>query len=149
MSVTWKHRGYWVSTIKQLLKSGQLTNRLLPYQIGQYGQLQEWQHDCDDGEKEHRHLSHLYGFHPGNQVNLHTTPTLAAAVKRVMERRGDKATGWAMGWKLNIWARLQDGDHALRLLTNLLTLVREPDDSTPNVGGTYPNLFDAHPPVSD
>lgn len=131
---------------KRVTEIRQLTDKLLPYQIGKYGQLQEWQHDVDDGEKEHRHISHLYGFYPGNQINLNTTPTLAAAVKRVMERRGDQATGWAMGWKLNVWARLGEGDHALRLLTNLLTLVRELDDSTHHVGGTYPNLFDAHPP---
>lgn len=131
---------------KTVAEISQLTTRLLPYQIGQYGQLQEWQHDYEDGEKEHRHISHLYGFYPGNQINLESTPVPAAAVKRVMERRGDRATGWAMGWKLNVWARLHEGDHAMRLLTNLLTLVRESDDSSHNVGGTYPNLFDAHPP---
>nr|WP_299415192.1 glycoside hydrolase family 95 protein [uncultured Emticicia sp.] len=117
---------------------------LLPYQIGKYGQLQEWQEDFEDADVQHRHFSHLYAFHPSNQINWFT-PELISAVKKVMERRGDLATGWSMGWKVNIWARLQDGDHALKLLTNLFKLVRS---HTTNMegGGTYPNLFDAHPP---
>lgn len=119
--------------------------RLLPYQIGKYGQLQEWQFDFEDGEKEHRHISHLYGFHPGNQINLQATPELAAAVKRSMERRGDKATGWSMGWKMNMNARLGDGEKAYTLLANLLHLIRE-NDTKYQGGGSYPNLFDAHPP---
>ncbi|GAB4021347.1 glycoside hydrolase family 95 protein [Spirosoma koreense] len=119
--------------------------KLLPYQIGKYGQLQEWQFDFEDGEKEHRHISHLYGFHPSNQINLNTTPKLSAAVAKTMERRGDKATGWSMGWKINVYARLQNGDKAHALLTNLLHLVKE--ENTKMVGGgVYPNLFDAHPP---
>ncbi|WP_148289317.1 glycoside hydrolase family 95 protein [Fibrella aestuarina] len=119
--------------------------KLLPYQIGKYGQLQEWQFDFEDGEKEHRHISHLYGFHPSNQINPYTTPELTAAVATSMERRGDKATGWSMGWKINVYARLQDGDKAHKLLTNLVHLVQE--DGTKMVGGgLYPNLFDAHPP---
>ncbi len=119
--------------------------KLLPYQIGKYGQLQEWQEDFEDGEKEHRHVSHLYAIHPSNQINHQTTPELVSAVKKSMERRGDAATGWSMGWKVNIWARLLDGDHALKLLTNLFKLVRETGTNMRG-GGTYPNLFDAHPP---
>lgn len=119
--------------------------KLLPYQIGKYGQLQEWQFDFEDGEKEHRHISHLYGFHPGNQINPRATPQLTAAVQRSMERRGDKATGWSMGWKMNVNARLLDGEKAYTLLSNLLHLIRE-NDIKYKGGGSYPNLFDAHPP---
>jgi alpha-L-fucosidase 2 len=119
--------------------------RLLPYQTGKYGQLQEWQFDFEDGDEKHRHISHLYGFHPGNQIDLQEDPELVAGIRRVMERRGDKATGWSMGWKINVWARLRDGDHALKLISDLLTLVRE-NDTRYAGGGTYPNLFDAHPP---
>ncbi|HEX9956182.1 MAG TPA: glycoside hydrolase family 95 protein, partial [Fibrella sp.] len=114
-------------------------------QIGKYGQLQEWQVDFEDGDVQHRHFSHLYAIHPSNQINRRTTPELAAAAKRVMERRGDLATGWSMGWKVNVWARLLDGDHALKLITNLFKLVRTNSTSMQG-GGTYPNLFDAHPP---
>ncbi len=120
-------------------------SKLLPYQIGKYGQLQEWQFDFEDGEKEHRHISHLYGFHPGNQINAQATPELTAAVQRSMERRGDKATGWSMGWKMNVNARLLDGEKAYTLLSNLLHLIRE-NDIKYKGGGSYPNLFDAHPP---
>lgn len=120
-------------------------SQLLPYQIGKYGQLQEWQEDFEDGDVQHRHFSHLYAIHPSNQINLQTTPELAAAVKRVMERRGDLATGWSMGWKVNVWARLNDGDHALKLLSNLFQLIKTYTTHMQG-GGTYPNLFCAHPP---
>ena len=119
--------------------------KLLPYQIGKYGQLQEWQFDFDEQDPEHRHISHLYGFHPGNQINLEKAPQLSAAVRQSMERRGDKATGWSMGWKVNVWARLHEGDRALKLLTDLLHLVKEGEPGTQR-SGTYTNLFDAHPP---
>jgi len=119
--------------------------QLIPYQVGMYGQLQEWQFDFEDAHIHHRHNSHLYGFHPGNQINIKTTPDLVAGVKKVMERRGDHGTGWSMGWKINVWARFLDGDHAHKLITNLFNLVRE-NDSEYSGGGTYPNLFDAHPP---
>ena len=120
--------------------------KLLPYQIGKYGQLQEWQFDFEDGEKEHRHISHLYGIYPSNQINPHTNPDLNSAVAKTMERRGDKGTGWAMGWKINIQARLLNGDKAHTLLSNLLTLVRENDPESRGRGGLYPNMFDACPP---
>ncbi len=120
--------------------------KLLPYQIGKYGQLQEWQFDFEDGEKEHRHISHLYALHPSNQISPFATPELNAAVAKSMERRGDKGTGWAMGWKINIQARLLNGDKSHTLLTNLLTLVRENDPKTRGMGGLYPNMFDACPP---
>ncbi len=119
--------------------------KLLPYQIGKHGQLQEWQYDFEDADVHHRHISHLYGFYPGNQITFNADPTLIAGVKRVMERRGDKATGWSMGWKINVWARMRDGDHALKLITDLCTLVRE-NDNRSSGGGIYPNLFDACPP---
>jgi alpha-L-fucosidase 2 len=119
--------------------------QLLPYQVGKYGQLQEWKEDFEDADPKHRHFSHLYAIHPGNQINNFTTPELAAASKRVMERRGDLATGWSMGWKVNVWARLLDGDHALKLLNNLFKIVRTQETNTTG-GGTYPNLFCAHPP---
>jgi alpha-L-fucosidase 2 len=118
--------------------------RLLPYQIGRYGQLQEWQQDFEESDPHHRHLSPLYGFHPGNQITART-PALLAAVKRTLERRGDEGTGWSKAWKINMWARLGDGDHALALLRDQLTLVRERSTHMQG-GGTYPNLFDAHPP---
>jgi alpha-L-fucosidase 2 len=119
--------------------------KLLPFQIGKYGQLQEWSTDFEDGDIQHRHISHLYAIHPSNQINAQNNPELTAAVQRVMERRGDFATGWSMGWKVNIWARLYDGNHALKLMTNLFKLIRSNVTSMQG-GGTYPNLFDAHPP---
>ncbi len=119
--------------------------KLLPYQIGKYGQLQEWSEDFEDGDKEHRHISHLYPFYPGNQINDRTTPELNAGVARVMERRGDQATGWSMGWKINVQARLQNGDKSYTLLSNLLTLIKDNDRKNFH-GKTYPNLFDAAPP---
>ncbi len=118
--------------------------KLLPFQIGKYGQLQEWQFDFEESEPEHRHISHLYGFYPGNQMNVFSTPDLSSAVKRTMLRRGDKATGWSLAWKMNIWARLHDGDHAYKLLSNLFSLIKENDKTYK--GRTYPNLFDAAPP---
>ncbi len=126
-------------------KVNQSLNQLLPYQIGKFGQLQEWQEDFEDADIKHRHFSHLYAFHPSNQINLIKNPELTSAVRRVMERRGDEATGWSMGWKVNIWARLNDGDHALKLLSNLIKTSGN-DSNHMGGGGTYPNLFCAHPP---
>ena len=109
--------------------------KLLPFAIGARGQLQEWQHDFEEREPHHRHLSHLYGLHPGNQISKRATPELFEAARRTLELRGDEATGWSIGWKINFWARMEDGDHAHLLIRNLLSPKR-----------TYPNLFDAHPP---
>ncbi|MCC5930945.1 MAG: glycoside hydrolase family 95 protein [Cyclobacteriaceae bacterium] len=117
--------------------------QLLPYQVGKKGQLQEWLFDFEDLDLQHRHISHLYGLHPGNQI--HPGTGLMGPVKRSMEIRGDLATGWSMGWKINVWARLYDGDHALMMIKNLLSLVKESNTSMRG-GGTYPNLFCAHPP---
>ena len=119
--------------------------KLLPYQIGKYGQLQEWSLDFEDRDVQHRHLSHLYGFHPGNQITPTRSPELTQAVKRTMIRRGDRSTGWSMGWKLNLWARLYDGNKALEILSQLINLVKENDPQFAG-SGSYPNMFDAHPP---
>ena len=107
---------------------------LVPYQIGRYGQLMEWSTDIDDPKDEHRHVNHLFGLHPGHTLSPITTPELAQAAKVVLEHRGDGATGWSMGWKLNQWARLQDGNHSYKLFGNLLK------------HGTLNNLWDTHPP---
>ena len=123
--------------------------KLFPYQIGKYGQLQEWFNDLDNPKDTHRHLSHLFGLYPGQQINPLKTPELAAAAKQSLLHRGDVSTGWSMAWKINWWARLFDGDHALKILKAGLTLI-DPAKTVQTVqmsgGGTYPNLFDAHPP---
>lgn len=113
------------------------TANLAPYRIGRQGQLQEWQQDwdADAPEQNHRHVSHLYGLHPSRQITPETTPDLAAAARRTLEIRGDRATGWATAWRINLWARLREGDHAHDILRFLLGPER-----------TYPNMFDAHPP---
>ena len=112
-------------------------DRLAPLQIGSSGQLQEWLKDWDlqAHDLHHRHVSHLYGMYPSAQIDVRTTPELAAAVKKSLEIRGDQATGWATAWRINLWARLHDGDHAFSILEFLLSPKR-----------TYPDMFDAHPP---
>lgn len=119
--------------------------KLYPYHIGQYGQLQEWFKDWDSPDDTHRHLSHLYGLYPAGQISPRRTPELAAAAKKSMIQRGDVSTGWSMAWKINWWARLEDGDHAYKILKDGLTYIGPKSDSAKG-GGTYPNLFDAHPP---
>jgi len=122
-------------------------DKLYPYHIGQYGQLQEWFRDWDDPEDKHRHLSHLFGLFPGSQINPYDVPELAAAAKQSLIYRGDVSTGWSMAWKINWWARLQDGEHAYKILNDAFTYI-DPTEvrETMGGGGTYPNLFDAHPP---
>jgi len=117
-------------------------------QIGKSGQLMEWNGDWDLNAKDphHRHISHLYPFHPGHQITLSGTPDLAADVKRSLEFRGDDGTGWSLAWKINCWARLHDGDHALKLMDLQFRHTRETTIVMHNGGGTYTNLFDAHPP---
>ena len=112
----------------------QVLIKLAPYKIGRYGQLMEWSTDIDDPKDEHRHVNHLFGLHPGRTISPITTPELAKASRVVLEHRGDGATGWSMGWKLNQWARLQDGNHSYVLFGNLLK------------NGTMDNLWDTHPP---
>ena len=117
-------------------------NELAPMQVGRWGQLQEWMYDWDNPEDQHRHVSHLYGLFPSNQISPYRTPELFDAARTSLIHRGDPSTGWSMGWKVCLWARLLDGDHAYKLITDQLTLVRNEKKK----GGTYPNLFDAHPP---
>lgn len=121
-----------------------IISKLPPMKIGKYGQLQEWAEDLDNPKDNHRHVSHLYGLFPSNQINPFTTPELLDASKTVLLHRGDVSTGWSMGWKVNLWAKLLDGNHANKLIKDQLTLVEK--DGWGNKGGTYPNLFDAHPP---
>jgi len=119
-------------------------DRLPPMQIGSWGQLQEWMYDWDSPDDKHRHVSHLFGLYPSSQVSPFRTPELALAAKTSLLARGDESTGWSMGWKVNLWARLLDGDHAYKLITDQLTPSLQPGGR--QRGGTYPNLFDAHPP---
>jgi alpha-L-fucosidase 2 len=120
--------------------------RLIPYQIGTRGQLQEWAKDFEEQEPQHRHFSHLFGVHPGREITREGTPAIFAAARRSMELRGDEATGWSMAWKTNFWARMGDGDHAFLILTNLLKPAWSTATNYSRGGGVYPNLFDAHPP---
>lgn len=117
--------------------------RLPPMQIGQYGQLQEWIKDWDNPEDHHRHVSHLYGVFPSNQISPFRTPELFDAACTSLIYRGDLSTGWSMNWKINLWAHFLDGNHAYKLITNQISLV---DEEGFEKGGTYPNMFDAHPP---
>ena len=119
--------------------------KLPPMQIGRYGQLQEWLIDADDPKDEHRHISHLYGLYPSNQISPYTHPDLFTAASNTLIQRGDMATGWSLGWKTNFWARMLDGNHAYQIIKNMLTLIPDSIEWGPR-GGTYPNLFDAHPP---
>ena len=119
--------------------------RIAPNQIGRYGQLQEWLQDVDDPKNEHRHVSHLWGLHPGSEIHPLTTPELAEACKVVLTHRGDGGTGWSRAWKINFWARLLDGDHSFLILKNLMVPSVNPETGR-DEGGLYPNLFDAHPP---
>lgn len=131
--------------------------KLPPMKVGQYGQLQEWIEDLDDPKDEHRHISHLYGLYPSNQVSEYYTPELFEGARNTLIQRGDMATGWSLGWKVNFWARMHDGNHAYTILSNVMRLL--PDGPRPGQqrgaqqrgrynanGRTYPNLFDAHPP---
>ncbi|MBP1677528.1 MAG: Alpha-L-fucosidase, partial [Bacteroidetes bacterium] len=116
--------------------------KLPPMQVGQYTQLQEWLPDLDDPKNDHRHISHLYGLYPGNQISPYTHPELFEAARNSLIFRGDMATGWSIGWKVNFWARLLDGNHAYKIISNMLTLV----DGRYSNGRTYPNMFTSHPP---
>jgi alpha-L-fucosidase 2 len=131
---------------KNLLE-GVLAN-MHPYQVGKKGNLQEWYYDWEDAEPKHRHQTHLYGLYPGNHISMSETPALANAAKTTLEIKGDETTGWSKGWRINLWSRLWDGNRAYKMYRELLKYV-EPDGVKVNYqrgGGTYPNLFDAHPP---
>ncbi len=121
-------------------------DRLLPYQIGARGQLQEWAADLQEEEVQHRHVSHLFGVFPGSQLTPEMNPELIKAVRQSLEIRGDVGTGWSLAWKINLWARLRDGDRAHLFIKRLLTLVDDTEVEMHNAGGVYLNLFDAHPP---
>ncbi len=132
-----------VDKIKEILP------QLPPMQISEKGYLMEWLQDYEEAEPEHRHVSHLYGLYPSNQISPNTTPELAAAARETLERRGDEGTGWSRAWKVNFWARLQDGNRAYKLLKSLLQPAINSNDATSSArhrGGTYPNLFCSHPP---
>ncbi len=123
-------------------------NNLHPYQVGKAGNLQEWYYDWADADPKHRHQSHLFGLYPGTHVTVDKTPLIAAAAKKTLEIKGDETTGWSKGWRINLWARLKDGEHAYKMYRELLKYV-PPDETKENYnnkGGTYPNLLDAHPP---
>ena len=123
--------------------------QLPPMQIGRWGQLQEWLDDLDDPKDDHRHFSHLYGLYPSNQISPYRTPALWNAARKSLEARGDVSTGWSMGWKVCSWARLLDGEHAYKLIKDQLTLTADTFlvfGTVKQRGGTYPNMFDAHPP---
>ena len=120
--------------------------RLAPMQINKEGRLQEWLEDYAEVEVTHRHVSHLYGLHPSNQIDPLTTPKLADAARKSLERRGDDGTGWSLAWKVCFWARLRDGNHAEKVLNRLLRPTGTDGFNYSNGGGTYANLFDAHPP---
>ena len=129
-------------------KAKQTLDKLYPYHIGKKGNLQEWYYDWEDAEPQHRHQSHLFGLYPGHQITLQDTPELADACRKTLTIKGDETTGWSKGWRINLWARLGDGNHAYKMYRELLKYV-EPDEVKTNYqqgGGTYPNLFDAHPP---
>lgn len=122
--------------------------RLHPYKVGRKGNLQEWYYDWEDQEPRHRHQTHLFGLYPGNHITVKGTPELAQAARTTLEIKGDETTGWSKGWRINLWARLLDGNRAYKMYRELLKYV-EPDAIRPkdrNYGGTYPNLMDAHPP---
>ncbi|NDW17881.1 glycoside hydrolase family 95 protein [Dysgonomonas sp. 216] len=127
----------FTDTLKHIL------TKLPPMQVGKWGQLQEWMEDWDNTADHHRHVSHLWGLYPGSQISFVNSPLLFNAAKRSLEARGDASTGWSMGWKVCLWARLLDGNRAYKLITDQI----KPTQATSGQdGGTYPNLFDAHPP---
>lgn len=121
-----------------------LIPQIAPNQIGQFGQLQEWLEDIDDPEIKHRHVSHLWAVYPGKDINPEETPELMRAAKQSLEFRGDGGTGWSLAWKINYWARFLDGNHAYKMIHQLLSPAQRPDGKVG--GGSYKNLFDAHPP---
>ncbi len=119
--------------------------KLLPYQVGARGQLQEWPEDFDEAEPSHRHVSHLFPLHPGREITPRSNPNLCAAARRTLELRGDGGTGWSRAWKICFWARLEDGDHAYKLLNNLFQPAKSAEGKYDR-GGVLPNLFCSHPP---
>jgi len=125
-------------------KFKEILPRIYPNKIGRLGQLREWIEDIDDPNEKHRHVSHLWGVYPGNEINWENTPELMNAAKQSLIFRGDEGTGWSLGWKINFWSRFLDGNRAYKLIHMLLSPAEEPTRTIR--GGSYPNLFDAHPP---
>jgi alpha-L-fucosidase 2 len=135
----------WDAELRDEVRSARA--RLVPYQIGSDGSLQEWSHDWEDADPLHRHQTHLFGLHPGTHIDPDQTPQLAEAARAALEIKGDESTGWSKAWRINLWARLRDGDRAYKLYRELLTYVHPVEDLRYDQGGgTYPNLMDAHPP---
>lgn len=131
----------WQDTLVHVL------SQLPPMQIGRYNQLQEWLEDADNPNDHHRHVSHLYGLYPSSQISPYSQPQLFQAARNSLLQRGDEATGWSIGWKINLWARLLDGNHAFHIIQNMLKLIPSNEESRNYPDGrTFPNLFDAHPP---
>lgn len=130
----------FINTVKSII------SKLYPFKIGGKGQLLEWNEEYEEAEIDHRHISHLYGMYPSNEITMEETPELAEACKNSLNLRGDDGTGWSLGWKINQWARLFDGDRALKLLTRQLRVVKSTGFDYSKGGGTYINMFDAHPP---
>jgi alpha-L-fucosidase 2 len=120
--------------------------QILPNEIGQYGQLKEWMWEVDDRKDDHRHVSHLWGVFPGSDITAYGTKDTFAAARQSLLFRGDAATGWSMGWKLNLWARFLDGDHAYKILQNLIAPASDKAPGVASHPGLFKNLFDAHPP---
>jgi alpha-L-fucosidase 2 len=134
----------FVDTLESLLP------RIAPYRIGRFGQLQEWMDDIDDPDNKHRHVSHLWGVHPGKEINWKDNPEFMEAARKSLEARGDEGTGWSLAWKINFWARFREGNHTWQMVRMLLRPQGMPaaraTGGGSSGGGSYPNLFDAHPP---
>ena len=120
--------------------------QLPPTRADQAGYLMEWLQPYEEADPHHRHVSPLWGLYPGNEITMDRTPELANAARKLLVRRGDISTGWSLAWKINLWARLHDGNHALKLIEDLLRPTKQTGFNMSDGGGTYPNLFDAHPP---
>jgi alpha-L-fucosidase 2 len=126
-------------------KLAETSRQIAPNRIGRYGQLQEWMTDIDDTTSHHRHVSHLWGVYPGEEITPADTPELLKAAMKSLRYRGDDGTGWSLAWKINYWARFLDGEHAYTMIRKLFNPVYEAGQKMSG-GGSYPNLFDAHPP---
>ncbi len=153
MSIIWDLFTNLIDASKELNEDESYRNmiiakrsKLFPLHIGKKGNLQEWYKDWEDTDPHHRHVSHLFGLYPGRQISPVTTPEFAAASKKTLELRGDAGTGWSLAWKINFWARLLDGNHAYTMIRTLLHLTGQTGTNYANGGGSYVNLFDAHPP---
>ena len=149
LSATWSAAEVLGVDAELKAKMHTMLEQLQPYQIGRNGALQEWSSDFEEWEPQHRHVSHLIGFFPGNHISVERTPELAKAVKRTLELRGNRTTGWAIAWRIALQSRLLEGEDAYTTYRKLLTYTRRLNTkakTTGTIGGTYPNMLDAHPP---